>query len=103
LMSQSAINEGAQVLVWPESSFPGFFNLDSVEARQLKAFAKAHKVYFLVGSTLVEGPDQEHAQYRNSALSIAPDGHSESQGKRHMVPFGEYVPFRRAIPVLDAA
>jgi apolipoprotein N-acyltransferase len=98
LLSQAALNEGAQVLVWPESAFPGFFNEDAAEARQLRAFAKQHKVHMLVGSTLSDGQG-----YHNAALWIAPDGNTLSQSKRHMVPFGEYVPFRQAVPVLDMA
>jgi apolipoprotein N-acyltransferase len=98
LLSQAAVDEGAKVLLWPESSFPGFFNEGALESEQLKAFAKKRQVQLLVGSTLIA----ENGFY-NSALWIDPAGNTLSQGKRHLVPFGEYVPFRKAIPILDAA
>jgi apolipoprotein N-acyltransferase len=103
LLSQAAVQEGAQVLLWPESAFPGFFNENAAEAKQLKAFAKVHQLNLMIGSTLAEGPDPEHQNYHNSALWITPAGNTLAQAKRHMVPFGEYVPFRRSVPVLDMA
>lgn len=98
LLSQAAVDEGAQVLLWPESSFPGFFNEGAPESAQVKAFAAKHHVQLLIGSTMTAG-----GGFYNSALWVDPAGNTLAQGKRHLVPFGEYVPFRRAIPVLDAA
>lgn len=98
LLSQAAVDEGAQVLLWPESSFPGFFNEGALESEQVKAFAKKRHVHMLIGSTLVA-----ENGFFNSALWVDPAGNTLSQGKRHLVPFGEYVPFRKAVPILDAA
>jgi apolipoprotein N-acyltransferase len=97
-LSDAAVKDGAKVLLWPESSFPGFFNEDAAEAKQLRAYAHDRQVDLLIGSTLSEGE-----AYRNAALWVAPDGDTLSQAKRHLVPFGEYVPFRRAIPILAGA
>lgn len=97
-LSTRSIEQGAQVLLWPESSFPGFFNEDAPEARELKAFAIRHKVGLLVGSTLSEA-----GAYTNSAVWIDAAGSTASYAKRHLVPFGEYVPFRGVAPLLDLA
>lgn len=96
--SKKAVDQGAQLLLWPESCFPGFFNEDAFEARELKAFAARHQVHMLVGSTLSEG-----GRYTNSAVWIDPQGNTASYAKRHLVPFGEFVPFRAAAPLLDLA
>ena len=96
-LSGAAVKQGAQLLLWPESAFPGFFNEDAAEAKAVKAFAREHNVHLLIGSTLSE------RGYTNSAIFIDPAGNTRAYAKRHLVPFGEYVPFRRWVPVLDLA
>lgn len=97
-LSQQAVDAGATLLLWPESAFPGFFNEDAVEAEAVKAFARTHKVTLLIGSTL-----SENDAYTNSAVWVEADGNTRSYSKRHLVPFGEFVPFRRWAPLLDLA
>jgi apolipoprotein N-acyltransferase len=97
-LSRQAVEGGAELLLWPESSFPGFFNEDAPEAREVKGFAARWGVDLLIGSTLSDG-----GFYTNSAVWIDAQGSTRSYAKRHLVPFGEYVPFRRAAPLLDLA
>ncbi len=97
-LMEAAAKEGATVFVWPESSFPGFFNVDSRESRTLLELSRRRHWDLVIGSTLVT-PKQ---QYMNAALHIY-DGTWDSYGKRHLVPFGEFVPFRAQIPLLDRA
>lgn len=96
--SRQAADDGAQLIVWPESAFPAFFNEDTEEAEQLKAFAKQRRVTVLSGSTLSEGD-----RFYNGAVWVEPSGNTLSYAKRHLVPFGEYVPFRDLSPLLDLA
>lgn len=98
LLSQQAVDAGATLLLWPESAFPGFFNEDAVEAEAVKAFARTRKVTLLIGSTL-----SENNTYTNSAVWVEANGNTRSYSKRHLVPFGEFVPFRRWAPLLDLA
>lgn len=96
-LSGAAVDQGAQLLLWPESAFPGFFNEGAPEAQAVKDFARKRKVRLLIGSTLSE------QGYTNSAIFVDLDGNTRSYTKQHLVPFGEYVPFRRWVPVLDLA
>jgi apolipoprotein N-acyltransferase len=96
-LSAKAADEGARLLLWPESAFPGFFNEGSVEAQALRDFVKRRQVTVLCGSTLSMG-----GHYTNGAVWVSPDGEG-SYAKRHLVPFGEYVPFRDYVPLLDLA
>lgn len=93
-----ALDAGAQVMIWPESAFPGFFNEAGPEAQVLEKFAKRMQVDLLIGSTLA---DRENNAYTNSAVFIDAQGNTSDYGKRHLVPFGEYIPFRSLIPPLD--
>ncbi len=97
-LGDQAVAQGAELLLWPESAFPGFFNEDAPEARELKAWAAERKVTMLVGSTQTEG-----GTYTNSAVWLDADGSTRSYAKRHLVPFGEYVPFTQVAPLLDLA
>jgi apolipoprotein N-acyltransferase len=93
--SGQAADAGAQVILWPESAFPGFFNEDAPEAEAVKAFARRRHVSLLIGSTL-SGPDG----YRNAAIWVDADGSTRAYVKRHLVPFGEYLPLEGWIPGL---
>jgi apolipoprotein N-acyltransferase len=94
--SERAAQAGAQLIVWPESAFPGFFNEDAPEAQRLRAWVQAHKLSLLTGSTLSRG-----GIYQNGAVLIDAAGNTAYYAKRHLVPFGEYVPFRKIAPLLD--
>jgi len=95
-LSSAAVDQGARLILWPESTFPGFFNEDAPEAQAIKDFARRRKINFLIGSTL-----STDGIYTNSAVLVDTQGTTLSYAKRHLVPFGEYVPFRRWIPILD--
>jgi len=74
LLSQAALDDGAQVLLWPESSFPGFFNEGAIESAQLKALPSAQGAD-AIGSTLVA-----EGGYYNSALWVDPAGTRKRKG-----------------------
>ena len=95
--SRQAAAAGARLILWPESAFPGFFNEDAPEAQAVKAFARRRGVCLLIGSTL-SAPDG----YRNAAVFVDAQGNTQSYAKRHLVPFGEYLPLEGWIPGLHA-
>ncbi len=99
LMDRAA-DWGARTLVWPEGSFPGIFSLSPPEAGELRAFARARGVDLLVGS---DNFDPSAGTYSNSVLWIAADGRLGEYKKRHLVPFGEYIPLRHVLPFLNKA
>jgi apolipoprotein N-acyltransferase len=97
LMRQAA-DAGAKLLIWPESALPAFFNERGPEAREVEAFAKARHVDVLLGSSLVY---RERGAYENGAVLVGASGEAQIYVKRHLVPFGEYIPLRASIPALD--
>jgi apolipoprotein N-acyltransferase len=95
-MTRQAIAEGAEFVVWPESSTPFFFEEDRSDAEQVRAIARQAGVPILLGSDQIDhGPPEK---YYNSAFLVRADGTTAGAYRKiHLVPFGEYVPLR---PVL---
>ena len=99
-LTGQAIAQGADVVIWPESSTP--FRLeperqdDHSASGELRAIARQAHVSILVGSEQLEpGPPGSPNPYYNAAFLIQPDGSTGGvYRKMHLVPFGEYVPFK---------
>ena len=92
-MTRQAIGQGAEFVIWPESSTPFFFEENRADADQLRALARQAKVPILIGSDqIVRG---EPTKYYNSAFLVQADGSTGGvYRKMHLVPFGEYVPLK---------
>jgi apolipoprotein N-acyltransferase len=84
------------LLVWPESSMPGPVMQDEQSHRFVMDFSAAAKTDLLLGTI-----DLDDSGDYNAALLVS-DGGARVQiyRKVHLVPFGEYVPGRRTIPLL---
>jgi apolipoprotein N-acyltransferase len=86
-----------RLIVWPESPAP-FYIPDPKFRQALAEVAESQKAFVLAGSLGVDHPEGREAvsALLNSAVLTKPDG---SLGLRydkiHLVPFGEYVPFKR--------
>lgn len=99
-LTLQAIADGAELIVWPETVFP--YTLNHPRNSYLRQFvselAKEHGVTLLVGA-LYE--DSEGHSY-NALYLVASDGtiSNDVYAKRHLVPFGEYVPMRNVIMTL---
>ncbi len=85
------------LIVWPESPAP-FYTTDPYFRDAVSELARDRKSWVVTGSLGVRNASQSSAtstEVYNSAALIAPDGTwTERYDKVHLVPFGEYVPFR---------
>ncbi|MES2202231.1 MAG: apolipoprotein N-acyltransferase [candidate division FCPU426 bacterium] len=97
-MMTEAADAGAKVLIWPESSFPGIFGRGDPEEVRLLEFARSRHLALIFGATL-EAPGERN--FSNAAVFIDSSGNVSTYAKRHLVPFGETIPFRARLPVLD--
>ena len=104
-MTRQAIAEGAEFVLWPESSIPFHFEEDRAQAEQVRALAREARVPILVGSDEIDRGVP--TKYFNSAFLVGPDGTDAGvYRKMHLVPFGEYVPLKRVLffvaPLVEA-
>ena len=94
--TRQAIREGAEFVLWPESSTTFIFEEDRAGAEQMRALARQTRVPILFGSDQIErgAPNK----WFNSAFLVGPDGTVGGVYRKiHLVPFGEYVPLQRLL------
>jgi apolipoprotein N-acyltransferase len=97
LLALSARPGDYDILLWPETAWPGFLAEDT-GARIMLGWLLPKTAVLLAGSPEREVTSNETV-YRNSVLAIAPDGSVLTRyAKHHLVPFGEYVPWRSVLP-----
>ncbi|PYX92984.1 MAG: apolipoprotein N-acyltransferase, partial [Acidobacteria bacterium] len=96
-ISSSAVSH-PDLIVWPESPAP-FYTSDPAFRDTVSNIARQAQTWMLVGSLGIRnaGETPAHAtQLYNSASLVSPGGEWISRyDKMHLVPFGEYVPFKR--------
>ena len=96
-LSRQALAERPALIVWPETSFPSFVWERQDLLDEIKTFARVNRVYMLFGAVTRQGQ-----QYFNSAILIGSSGDVAGiRSKRHLVLFGEYIPFRKQFPFLQ--
>ena len=90
----------ADFIIWPETALPGLRSSFSVFLDELDQESRRHGTELLIGvptEVVVEG---ESSRYYNSVISVG--GADEVYNKRHLVPFGEYVPLQAVFqPLID--
>ena len=125
-MSQRAAAAGADLVVWPESSWPDPYGLDRdpVTLARLGDIAATYDTALVVGTIYVHtrlepaqqaGDQEEVSGVANAALVIEADDSApedtvavvagagrigDRYEKERLVPFGEYLPLRRWLPDL---
>jgi apolipoprotein N-acyltransferase len=92
-MSYAACRPGVLV-IWPESAgWPFEYRRDALLDRDLAAMAARGCGVLFNTDSPVPGSEQAY----NSAYLLAPGAPPWRYDKRHLVPFGEYVPFERVL------
>ncbi len=94
----SVPSQHPDLIVWPESPAP-FYTTDPAFRDAVSNIAREAQTWMLVGSLGIRnaGETAERAtQLYNSGSLVSPGGEWDGRyDKMHLVPFGEYVPFKR--------
>jgi apolipoprotein N-acyltransferase len=96
-LSTRATEQGARLVVWPESSTPFHFDGTPALAEAMRSFVRQTDSYLLFGSDDYIFPDRRDGgpdyQAFNGAKLLSPDGRVLLRyHKIFLVPFGEFVP-----------
>lgn len=86
-------------VIWPETAVPFFVDRDAARRMALGAVTPPGGV-LITGAPRAEGEADGSVRYFNSLIAV--DGAGAVRGiydKAHLVPFGEYMPLRRWLPV----
>ncbi|MEE9346120.1 MAG: apolipoprotein N-acyltransferase [Methylococcales bacterium] len=82
-------NWDADLIVWPETAVPAYFHQMQDFYQQLAELAMQHQTNLLIGTLLA---DVKTKRYYNAV--VIPGDQPQIYRKRHLVPFGEYLPFQ---------
>ncbi len=99
-LTLEAAKENPWLIIWPEAAAPFFFPNDPGETAWLRNLVKQIDKPLLFGSPAYENQGNS-PEYYNRAYLL--DEQGEIRGyydKVHLVPYGEYVPFKRFFPFL---
>ncbi|MEO8398732.1 MAG: apolipoprotein N-acyltransferase, partial [Ignavibacteriaceae bacterium] len=117
-LSQKAINNGAELLIWPETALPVFLRSSTYTStlNSLYDFLEKNNTYLLTGIPDIVYYDKDEkkpsdVRYSkagdfyyttyNGVYLLSPDSKKiQRYGKIKLVPFGERVPFVDALPFL---
>ncbi len=95
-LTRKARDAGAEVVVWPETAAPFFYGLEAELSRRLEEIAVAGGVPIIFGAPWYDPAGS--GKFYNSVFYMDARGVVLGRyDKRHLVPFGEYIPLR---PVL---
>jgi apolipoprotein N-acyltransferase len=97
-MTREALKGDPDLLVWPEAATPRPLLIDEVTWAAVKGLALGARADFLIGSIHYEA--EPRGDYNSAILLTGHASSSQIYSKVHLVPFGEFVPFRKAFPLL---
>lgn len=97
VLGEEAAAKGADIIVWPEAAAPDYLLSEPEAFRKVSRFFREHRVFGMIGALHRQGGSSY-----NALLFFDRQGNPVSfYGKRHLVPFGEYVPLRGIFDTLS--
>jgi apolipoprotein N-acyltransferase len=100
-LSDRALAEPADVLMWPEASLPGNpFDREGNIAAPIADLAREHATSLIIGADDFEIKPSE-TNFFNASFLIGPEGKLAGRyRKRGLVIFGEYIPLEHSLPFI---
>lgn len=97
-MTREAGSKGAELIVWPETAMPGFPGSEPYLQRWLAVLSERADAQLIVGG---RDQDRQGSVYNSAFLVAGERGVVGRYAKVRLVPFGEFVPARGYLPLLD--
>ena len=102
VLSSSAVRERPDIIIWPETSIPGYYFEGGLNFRMVTNILRDVSLPVITGMARYSvDPATGTRRFYNCAGLIQANGFVSSiYDKRHLVIFGEYVPFEQYLPFL---
>jgi apolipoprotein N-acyltransferase len=97
-LGREAVNQGAKLLIWPETAAPVMFGSRDNGWKRPGEISTRLEVPMLVGAPSVRMIRNE-MHYFNSAFLVDANSLRYRYDKVHLVPFGEYMPLSWLLPI----
>jgi apolipoprotein N-acyltransferase len=95
-LSLEACDEESAFIVWPESAaWPFSYERDPGLRLDIERLTNRGC------NVMLNATVEEEGRYYNAALLVTPSGAVHRYRKRHLVPFGEYVPLKTLLPFIE--
>lgn len=99
-LTEEVARSHPDLVIWPETALPLYLRREASYRQELQSLVQRIGSPLLVGSP--DYGEDGGTRYFNSAFLLSPGTDSmEKYDKMHLVPFGEYVPWRRFFPFID--
>jgi apolipoprotein N-acyltransferase len=101
LSREIAATANPELIVWPETSMPFYFQDDTPLRTPALEFVRTGKAALLLGSPAykrIDGPGS-FVLFNRAFLLTAGDAAASWYDKEHLVPFGEYMPLASILPL----
>jgi apolipoprotein N-acyltransferase len=99
-LTKELAREKNDLIVWPETSVPGFVESERDLFERVRQLAIDAKTPLLVG-TLREDRRLKDLYYNSATLFMENGSIESTYDKIHLVPFGEYVPLKKVFSFVD--
>ncbi|MBF0614775.1 MAG: apolipoprotein N-acyltransferase [Magnetococcales bacterium] len=97
----SSLDQPVDLVVWPETAAAFFLQYSPKNLDLILELTRSLHIPVLTGAPMADRDDRNEFRYFNSMVLIGPDEIGELRhryDKHHLVPFGEYMPFRALLP-----
>jgi apolipoprotein N-acyltransferase len=97
-LTAAAMALAPDLLLWPEAATPRSMFADDEMFRFVVDRTRGTRTHFLLGTLDFDGAED----YNAAVMVAAGSGRIDIYRKLHLVPFGEFIPFRKSFPVFAA-
>ena len=97
-LTRRAAEQGARLVIWPESAVPFYFDRSAPLAAELRDFVRQRRIYLIFGNDDRDTRDDRNERFWVGAKMLTPEGELGLRyHKIRLVPFGEYVPIQSVL------
>ncbi|MBN1881866.1 MAG: apolipoprotein N-acyltransferase [Deltaproteobacteria bacterium] len=101
-MTRASIEDSPDLVVWPETAMPFFYQDSERFVDRIVHLADENDIHLFFGIPAYEIRGDDSIAFFNRAYLFSPEGDIVGYyDKRHLVPFGEYVPLKKLLFFVD--